>query len=99
LLLANYAVEALESLQVAAMHSWTTGTTTGAFTADGYSTIRYTATRSDAPANGGLTNQLMHIQVTVFDDANGNSTCDSGELAVRFRTKIAKLNTYQSLAN
>jgi hypothetical protein len=81
------------------MQTWTTGTTTGNFSADGYSTVRYIATRSDAPANGGLTNQLMHIQVTVYDDANGNSTLDASELAVRYRTKVAKLATYQSVAN
>jgi hypothetical protein len=99
LLLANYAVETLESLQVTTMQTWTTGTTTGNFSADGYSTIRYTATRSDAPASGGLTNRLMHIQVTVYDDANGNSALDTNELNVRFRTKVAKPTTYLSVAN
>lgn len=99
LLLANYVVQTLETLQVTTMQNWATGTATGNFSADGYSTIRYTATRSDAPASGGLPNQLMHIQVTVFDDANGNAALDSTELAVRFRTKVAKLSSYQSVAN
>ncbi len=98
-LLANYAVATLENLQVATMQSWTTGTTTGNFATDGNASVRYSATRSDAPASGGLTNRLMHIQVTVYDDANGNLALDANEIAVRFRTKVSKLATYQNVAN
>jgi prepilin-type N-terminal cleavage/methylation domain-containing protein len=98
-LLANYAVEALEYAQGVTMQSWTTGTTTGNFASDGYPTLLYSVTRSDAPAGGGITGRLMHVQAVLWDDVNGNSTLDSSEIAVRMRTKVAKLTTYQSVAN
>jgi hypothetical protein len=56
-------------------------------------------TRSDAPANGGIIGELMHVQATVFDDANGNAALNAGEEAVRFRTKMARLLTYQNEPN
>jgi type II secretory pathway component PulJ len=98
-LLSNYAVETLEYMQGVTMQSWTTGTTTGSYSSDGYANIRYSVTRSDAPASSGLTSRLMHVQVVVWDDANGNSALDSTEIAARMRTKVAKLATYQSVAN
>jgi type II secretory pathway pseudopilin PulG len=99
LLLANYAVEVLEYAQGISMQTWFSGTVPGNLASDGYANIRYTITWSDAPASGGVTGKLMHVQVVVFDDANGNSALDSTELAVRYRTKVAKLTTYTSLAN
>ena len=98
-LLAIYAVQTLEYAAGATMQSWTTGTDAGNLAFEGYPTIRYVVTRSDAPANGGIAGQLMHVQVTVFDDENGNSTWNAGEEAVRFRTKVAKLLTYENEAN
>jgi len=98
-LLANYAVHVIESQSALVMQNWTSGTTTGNFAADGNTAIRYQATRSDAVAQGGVVNRLMHIQVTVFDDANGNSAIDASELKALFRTKLAKLLTYENEAN
>ena len=98
-LLANYATQTLENHCAIVMRSWTSTTATGNFSGDGYSSIRYSVTRSDAVASGGLVNQLMHIQVTVFSDANGNSTWDSGELKAYYRTKVAKLYSYQNATN
>lgn len=95
-LIANYAVQILENQSAIVMRSWTTGSVTGNFSADGYTAVRYSVTRTDAPASGGLTNQLMHITVTVYYDENGNSAMDSGELRVTYRTKVAKLSTYQN---
>lgn len=98
-LLANYAISVLESTAGGTMQNWTTGTTTGNCAADGHPAIRYTAVRSDAPADGGVTGLLMHIQVTAFDDENGNGVLNSGEESVRFRTKVAKLLSYQNVPN
>jgi type II secretory pathway pseudopilin PulG len=98
-LLANYAVQALEQNAGATMQNWTTGTATGNFAADGHPAIRYVLTRSDDLADGGIDDRLMHVQVTVFDDVNGNATHDANEIAVRFRTKVAKLLTYQNEPN
>ena len=98
-LLANYAVQALEYASGITLQTWATGTSTGNFASDGYPTLRYSVTRSDAPASGGLTTRLMHVQVTVFQDANGNLALDTNEIAVRARTKVAKLLTYANEPN
>lgn len=93
-LLSNYAVSILERQTAINMKVWSNSSTTGSFATDGHAQIRYTQLSSDDPANGGITNQLMHIQVKVFDDADGDSVADSGELTVNYRTKIAKLQSY-----
>jgi len=95
-LLANYAVKVLEEQSALVMQNWTNATSSGNFSSDGNSTLKWIAVKSDAPASGGLTNRLMHIQVTTYEDTNGNSAADSTELKVNFRTKVAKLLTYQN---
>ncbi len=98
-LLANYAVQVLENQSALVMQNWANGTVTGNFASDGNATLKYTATKSDAPANGGLTNRLMHIQVTAYEDKDGDSVADSNELQVKFRTKVAKLTNYANAPN
>jgi prepilin-type N-terminal cleavage/methylation domain-containing protein len=98
-LLANYAVKVLEEQSAIVMQNWTNATSSGNFSSDGNNTLKWIAVKSDAPASGGLTNRLMHIQVTTYEDANGNSAADSTELKVNFRTKVAKLLSYESEPN
>jgi prepilin-type N-terminal cleavage/methylation domain-containing protein len=98
-LVANYGVQVLESQSAIVMQNWANGTVTGNFSADGYATIKYSAVKSDAPANGGLTNRLMHLQVTAYDDANGNSAADAGEISSTIRTKVARLTSYINAPN
>jgi hypothetical protein len=98
-LIANYAASTLESQAALAMRSWAAGTVTGNFAADGYATIRYSAVKSDAPADGGLTNRLMSIRVTAYEDADGDSVADAGELKITLRTKVAKLTSYVNAPN
>jgi hypothetical protein len=98
-LLAMYAVQAVEYASGITMQGWATGTATGNFASEGHPAIRYVVTRSDAPANGGITGSLMHVQVTMFDDANGNSALDANEISVRFRTKVSNLLTYRNEPN
>ncbi len=95
-LLANYAVSILEERAAIAAIDWTNATVTGDFASDGHPNLRYIATASDLSANGGLVGQLMHVGVTVYDDTNSNSTPDSQELQETYRTKVAKLNTYEN---
>lgn len=95
-LLANYAVGVLESRAATVIGNWTTAVTTGNFSGDGHSSIHYTATCSDAAAQGGIPGELMHIVVRVFDDADGDGIFDAGELNVLFRTKIARLASYEN---
>jgi hypothetical protein len=98
-LVAHYAVQVLETQAALAMQNWSNGTVTGDFSADGYATIKFSAVKSDAPAGGGLTNRLMHIQVTAYDDANGNSAADAEELKATIRTKVARLASYANAPN
>lgn len=93
-LLANYAVRVVENQAALVMKNWTPGTATGNFAADGHSQIRYTTTQSHDVADGGIPGGLMSVRTTVFRDANGNSSLDSGELRVTLRTKASKLLTY-----
>ncbi len=95
-LLSNYAVSILESKTALNMYTWSNSNTIGNFAIDGHPKVRFIEVSSDDPADGGIVNQLMHIQVTVFDDADGDSTLDSNELQVTFRTKIAKLESYEN---
>ncbi len=98
-LVANYAVFVLESQQALVMQSWTTGTATGNFSADGYATIKYSAVKTDAPASGGLTNRLMVITVTAYEDKDADSIADADEVKVTLKTKVAKLASYINAPN
>jgi len=108
-LLANYAVRILEDQAAYVAYgdgeddSYTNwddaiadSPNTGDFpAADSHGSIRYVVTCSDAPSDGGLVRQLMNIEATVFDDTNGNNTPDAEELQETYRTKVAKLNSYE----
>ncbi len=98
-LVAHYAVRLLEDQVANAAKSWFSYSADGtinAYTGDGHSGLRVSLTRSDDPADGGLTNQLMNIEVTVYDDINSSSTLDAGDLQETYRTKVAKLNSYEN---
>lgn len=97
-LLVTYGVSKMEEQLAIASATWATGTLTGNFSTVGQPTIRFTATRSDAPASGGITNQLMNVSVTTFSDDNGNSTLDASEARIVLSTKVAKLASYVSKA-
>lgn len=95
-LLANYAVRVVESQAAAVMVNWTSANTSGNFASDGHTNVRFTCSRSDVPADGGLTGQLMHIQVTVFDDVDDDGSHDANENSVFYRTKVARLESYEN---
>ena len=96
-LLASFAVLLLEEQTALGMMNWTNTTDTGDFTSHGYPGIAYSLLRSDDPGDGGVVDQLMHIEVTVFNDIDADQTLDLGEQQVQYRTKIANLNTYQNV--
>jgi hypothetical protein len=79
--------------------NWTEATSNGTFASEGYSTLRYTAVRSQQPAAGGIAGQLMAVSVTVWDDTNGNAALDANEPRVVQATKMASLAAYQSEAS
>jgi hypothetical protein len=98
-LVANYATATLENQAALVMQNWTNGPVTGNFSADGYASIKFSAVKSDAPADGGLTNRLMEITVTAYDDVDGDSVADSAEAKVTIRTKVARLASYLNAPN
>lgn len=97
-LLLTYGVSKLEEQLAIVGATWSTGTVTGNFASDGQSTIRFSATRTDAPASGGMTNQLMVVTVTTFSDDNSNAVLDASEARLIFTTKVAKLVSYATKA-
>jgi hypothetical protein len=98
-LLLTYGVSKMEEQLAVVSATWPTGTVTGNFAADGQPGIRFSCTKSDAPASGGITNLLMNVSVTTYSDDNGNSTMDSSEARVTLSTKVAKLTSYATKAS
>jgi hypothetical protein len=93
-----YGVSKMEEQLAIVAATWATGTLNGDYSSDGFPDIRYTATRTDNPASGGITNQLMSVSVTVYSDEDGDDTMDAGEMRSTFTTKISKLVNYQGIA-
>ncbi len=93
-----YAVEKMEEQLAVVAANWTTAAASGDFASEGHPDIRYSVTRSDSAANGGIPNQLMNISVTAYDDVDGDDALDSGEPRTVLTTKVSKLATYESKA-
>ncbi|MEM8864810.1 MAG: hypothetical protein AAGF31_04620 [Planctomycetota bacterium] len=98
-LLANYAVSKIEEHLAIVAATWTSGTASGNFATDGFSSLRYEVTRSDAVADGGIVDELMHVQVTTFFDVDGDTLLDADEPQCHYRTKIGKFASYESIAS
>jgi hypothetical protein len=94
-----YGVSKLEEQMAIVAATWATGTVSGDFAADGHANIRFTVTRSDAPANGGITNRLMAISVTTYSDDDADDILDANEMQTVLTTKIAKLVSYETKAS
>ncbi len=92
--LATLGASMLEKSLAQTSSTWSTASSSGNFSSDGYPTIGYTVTRSDAVTDGGIPNSLMAIQVTTWDDRNNNGRWDTGEPTVTFASKVARLTTY-----
>lgn len=95
-LMANYAVQMMEDQAAYVARNWTSTTLAGDFSTDGHGGIRYTLTRSDAVSDGGIVGSLMNISITIYEDADGDDTLDATEIRESYRTKVAKLNTYEN---
>ncbi len=78
--------------------TWTTGSASGDFAADGHPNIRYTVSQSDSPASGGITNRLMSVTVTTYSDDDGDDTMDASEMSTSLTTKIGKFVSYENEA-
>jgi hypothetical protein len=97
-LLLTYGVSKMEEQLAVAGASWTTGTLTGNFSADGQPSIRFSVTRSDAAVDGGIVGKLMVVSVTTYSDDNGNNAMDTSEARTTMTTKVAKLTSYVTKA-
>ncbi len=95
-LLANFAVLILEEQAAYAAMNWTNATDENDLASYGYADLAFNLRRSDDPGYGGIVGQLMHIGVTVFDDLDADQLPDANETQVTFRTKVAKLNSYEN---
>ena len=95
----NFCISKMEEHLALSAAAWTNGTFTGDFTSEGYSSIKFTVTRSDAVASGGVVGKLMAVTVTVWNDTNGNGSIDSGELQITMASKISKMSVYQALGS
>ena len=93
-----YGVQKMEEQMAVVAASWTTATQSGDFAADGHPNIRYNVTRSDSAGSGGITNRLMSITVTTYNDDDGDDNLDTGEPRTVLTTKISKLANYEALA-
>jgi hypothetical protein len=98
-LLLSYGVSKMEEQLAIVAAGWATGSLTGDFAADGHANIRFTVSRSDDPANGGLTNRLMSVTVTTYSDDDGDDVMDAGEMRTTLTTKIAKTVNYANKAS
>jgi hypothetical protein len=98
-LMTIYGVSKMEEQVAVVAATWATGTISGDFATDGHPNIRYTVTRTDNPASGGLTNRLMSISVTTYGDDDADDVLDADEMRTILTTKIARLGTYEQKAN
>lgn len=98
-LLANYAVRILEDEIATTATNWTSSTANGDFSADGHPAIRYSLTKSDDPSDGGIVDHLMNIELTVYYDSDGDLALDVGEVRETYRTKVAKMLSYENEAS
>jgi hypothetical protein len=98
-MLLTYAVSKMEEQLAVVGATWTEGTENGDFVADTHPEIRYTVTRSDAPASGGIDQRLMSITVTTYSDDDNDDTMDTGEARITVTTKVSKLISYENRAS
>lgn len=96
-LLSLYAASQIEQQLATTAMTWASATYSGDYAADGHPNIRYETACSDDPASGGLTDQLMAVRTTVYDDANGDDAFTAGEKNCSYHTKIGKFATYEAL--
>jgi hypothetical protein len=93
-----YGISKMEEQLAIIAATWAAGSASGDFSLDGAAGLRFAATRSDSAGNGGITNRLMSVSVTVYSDDNSNAAQDTGELSSTFTTKVSKLVNYETIA-
>jgi hypothetical protein len=97
-LLTTLGVGLLDRELATAAASWQTTTASGDFSAEGHANLHYSVVRSDSSSDGGIADRLMTVRVIVWDDWNNDNLATGGEPRAVFRTKIAKLASYEAQA-
>jgi hypothetical protein len=98
-LMATLSASLLEEHLLRIAVSWTPSTVSGDYSALGYPNIRFQVIRSDSSADGGITNSLMSITSTVWDDRDNDGNWDAGEPRSTFASKLARNVAYQQEAS
>jgi hypothetical protein len=92
---ATGAASKLEEHLLLTAGDWSTTTSTGDFTAIGYSNVKFQVLRSDDPADGGVPGSLMAVTVTVWEDRDDDDVWDAGEPRSVFASKLARIAAYE----
>jgi len=87
-------ISKLEEQLALAAASFTEATASGSFSGDGYSSLRYTTSRSTDEVDGGVPDELMVVSATVWEDADADTVLDSDEPQATFSSKVAKMALY-----
>ena len=95
-LLTTFCTSKLEEHLALVSAGWQTGNYSGDFSAEGHPNLRFGVTRSDSGGDGGISDQLMAVVATAWDDLDGDGSLDDGEPVVVLGSKVAKLASYQS---
>jgi len=92
-------VSKLEEHLAISAATWAMTTTTGTFSTEGYPRIRFSVVRSDSSGDGGITDELMAVTATVWEDVDSDTTLDNGEPKVVLASKIARMASYENEAS
>ncbi len=84
------AIQTIEQQMAVINGGFTTAQETGTFASQGHPEIAYERIRTDAMAQGGISDLLMVITVRVWSDNNGNVLLDAGESLVELHTKMGR---------
>jgi hypothetical protein len=95
--MATFCASKLEEHLPASVAAWDTSTESGSFSAEGYAHLRYQVVRSDSSPNG-ITDRLMSVTVTVWNDEDADTNLDADEPQVVYGSKIASMAIYQNVA-
>lgn len=87
-------VSKLEEHLAVSAATWEMTTSTGAFSSEGYPQVRFSVVRSDDSADGGITDELMAVTTTVWNDLDSDTTLDSNEPSVVLASKVAQVTSY-----
>ncbi len=93
-LLTTFCTGKLEEHLALVSNDWQTGNYTGDFSAEGYPNLQFEVERSDSGGDGGISDELMAVTATAWDDLDGDLSLDNDEPAVVLGSKVAKLTSY-----